>query len=166
IPRGLTPRDPTFQVVLDAIALTLCYPGFLMTADVHEVSMHQFWKSVYKHDTFYRFKIDKKKRFKLTLEVFRDIFQIWPRVQGREFDPLPSEEDTVSFLRELGHTREINSLNDVVVDQMYQPWRSFVALINRSLSGKTSGLDKLCLSRTQILWGMFHQKNVDYVELL
>ncbi|GJU04784.1 hypothetical protein Tco_1121214, partial [Tanacetum coccineum] len=73
-------------------------------------------------------------------------------VPDREFDPLPSEEDTVSFLRELGHTREINSLNDVVVDQMHQPWRTFAALINRSLSGKTSGLDKIRLSRAQILW--------------
>ncbi|GJT05181.1 hypothetical protein Tco_0839643 [Tanacetum coccineum] len=78
---------------MDAIALTPCYPAFLITADVPE---------------------------------------------GRDFDPLPSEEDIVSFLRELGHTGEINSLNDVVVDQMHQPWRSFVALINRSLSGKTS----------------------------
>ncbi|GJW30071.1 hypothetical protein Tco_0046946 [Tanacetum coccineum] len=50
-----------------------------------------------------------------------DIFQIFPRVQDREFDPLPSEEDTVSFLRELGHTGVINSLNDVVVDQMHHP---------------------------------------------
>ncbi|GJW84539.1 hypothetical protein Tco_0157684 [Tanacetum coccineum] len=166
IPHGLIPREPTFQVVLDAIALTPCYLVFLITADVPEVYMHQFWNSMYKHDNFYRFKIDKKKRFKLTLEVFRDIFQIFPRVPGRDFDALPSEEDTVSFLRELGHTGEINSLNDVVVDQLHQPWRTFAALINRSLSGKTSGLDKLRLSRAQILWGMFHQKNVDYVELL
>ncbi|GJY75689.1 hypothetical protein Tco_0480805 [Tanacetum coccineum] len=163
----LVPKENRIDIViLDAIALTPCYLAFLITADVPEVYMHQFWNFMYKHDTFYRFKIDKKKRFKLTLEVFRDIFQICPRVQGREFDPLPSEEDTVSFLRELGHTGEINSLNDVVVDQMHQPWRTFAALINRSLSGKTSGLDKLRLSRAQILWGMFHQKNVDYVELL
>ncbi|GJU47333.1 hypothetical protein Tco_1204599, partial [Tanacetum coccineum] len=100
--------------VLDAIALTPCYPAFLITADVPEVYMPQFCNFVYKHDTFYRFKIDKKKRCKLTLEVFRDIFQIFPRVSGRDFDPLPSEEDTVSFLRELGHTEEINSLNDIV----------------------------------------------------
>ncbi|GKB73891.1 hypothetical protein Tco_0935303 [Tanacetum coccineum] len=52
---------------------------------------------------------------------------------GRDIDPLPSEEDTVSFLRELVHTGEINSLNDVVVDQMHQPWRNFVALINREM---------------------------------
>ncbi|GJX39978.1 hypothetical protein Tco_0254968 [Tanacetum coccineum] len=74
IPRRLTPREPTFQVVLDAIALTPCYLVFLITTDVPEVYMHRFWNSMYKHDTFYRFKIDKKKRFKLTLEVFRDIF--------------------------------------------------------------------------------------------
>ncbi|GKE08165.1 hypothetical protein Tco_1411716, partial [Tanacetum coccineum] len=127
IPRGLSLREPAFQFVLDAIALTPCYLAFLITADVPEIC---------------------------------------PRVQGRDFDPLPSKEDTVSFLRELGHTREINSLNDVVVDQILQPWRTFVALINRSLFGKTSGLDKLRLSRAQILWGMFYQKNVDYVELL
>ncbi|GKE57387.1 hypothetical protein Tco_1496572 [Tanacetum coccineum] len=142
----MKPKEETFQVVLDAFALTPCYPAFIITADVLEVYMHQFWNSVYKPDVFYRFKLDKKKRFKLTLEVFRDIFQIFLRVQGQDFDALPSEEDTISFLRDLGHTRVINSLNDVVVDQMHQPWRTFVALINRSLSGKTSALDKLRLS--------------------
>ncbi|GKA67992.1 retrovirus-related pol polyprotein from transposon TNT 1-94, partial [Tanacetum coccineum] len=127
---------------------------------------HQLWDSVYKHDTFYRFKIDKRKRFKLNLEAFRDIFKICPRVQGQDINELPTDEEIVSFLRDLGHTREIHSLNDVVADQMHQPWRTFAALINRSLSGKTTGLDKLRLSRAQILWGMYHQKNVDYVELL
>ncbi|GJT13066.1 retrovirus-related pol polyprotein from transposon TNT 1-94 [Tanacetum coccineum] len=89
--------------------------------DVPEVYMHQFWDSVYKHDTFYRFKIDKRKIFKLNLEVFRDIFKIRPRVQGQDFDALPTDEEIVSFLRDLGHTGEIHSLNDVVVDQMHQP---------------------------------------------
>ncbi|GJW44453.1 hypothetical protein Tco_0073252 [Tanacetum coccineum] len=110
---GKIQREPTFQVVLDALALTPCYSAFLITADVPEVYMHQFWDSVYKHDTFYRFKIDKRKRFKLTLEVFRDIFKICPRVQGQEFDALPTDEEIVSFLRDLGHTGEIHSLNDV-----------------------------------------------------
>ncbi|GJS62604.1 hypothetical protein Tco_0657388 [Tanacetum coccineum] len=143
IPRGLKPKEETFQVVLDALALTLCYPAFLITADVPEVYMHQFWNCIYKHDDFYRFKIDKKKRFKLTLEVFRDIFQICLRVPGRDFDALPSEEDTISFLRDLGHTGVINSLNDVVVNQMHQPWRTFAALMNRSLSGKTRSDEEL-----------------------
>nr|GEV33586.1 uncharacterized mitochondrial protein AtMg00810-like [Tanacetum cinerariifolium] len=88
-------------------------PPFLITADVPEVYMHQFWNFV-----------------------------------------------------ELGHTGVINSLNDVVVDLMHKTWRTFAALINRGLSGKISGLDKLHLSRAQILWGVYYQKNVDCVELL
>ncbi|GJZ15570.1 reverse transcriptase domain-containing protein [Tanacetum coccineum] len=109
IPRRLKPKEETFQVVLDALALTLCYLTFLITVDVSKVYMHQFWNCIYKHDDFYRFKIDKKKRFKLTLE-------------------------------------------------MHQSRRTFAAIINRSLSGKTSGLDKLRLSRAQILWEMKESK--------
>ncbi|GJW72690.1 hypothetical protein Tco_0129607, partial [Tanacetum coccineum] len=101
-----------------------------------------------------KFKIDKKKRFKLTLEVFSDIFKIYPRDQGQDFDALPTDEEIVTFLRDLGHTGEIHSLNDVVVDQMHQPWRTFAALINISLFRKKTGLDKLRLSRAQILWGV------------
>ncbi|GKB50658.1 hypothetical protein Tco_0901411 [Tanacetum coccineum] len=104
IPRGLKPKEETFQVVLDALALTPCYLAFLITADVPEIC---------------------------------------PRVPDHDFDALPFEEDTISFLRDLGHTGVINSLNDVVIDQMHQPWRTFAAIINRSLSGKTSGIDKL-----------------------
>nr|GFA46548.1 hypothetical protein [Tanacetum cinerariifolium] len=148
------------------VAASIEIKTLAVTTDVPEVYMHQFWDLVYKHDTFYRFKIDKKKRFKLTLEIFRDIFKIFPLVQGQDFDALPIDDEIVSFLKELGHTREINSLNDVVVDHMHQPWRAFTALINKGLSGNTTGLDKLCLSIAQILWGMYYQKNVDYFELL
>ncbi|GKA76640.1 reverse transcriptase domain-containing protein, partial [Tanacetum coccineum] len=98
--------------------------------------------------------------------ITADVPEICPRVPGRDFDALFSEEDTISFLRDLGHTKVINSLNDAVINQMHQQWRNIAAIIIRSLSGKTSGLDKLCLSQAQILWGMYHQTYVDYVELL
>ncbi|GKC39255.1 hypothetical protein Tco_1051639 [Tanacetum coccineum] len=108
---GNIQREPTFQVVLDDLTLTPCYFAFFITVDVPEVYMHQFWDSVYKHDTFYIFKIDKRKRFKLNLEVFRDIFKICPRVQGQDFDALPTDEEIMSFLRDLGHTgKSIHSM--------------------------------------------------------
>nr|GEX11604.1 hypothetical protein [Tanacetum cinerariifolium] len=133
-------REPTFQVIMDSLALTPCYYAFLITAYVPEVYMQQFWDFVYKHDTFYRFKMDKRKRFKLNLEIFRDIFKICPSVQGQDFDALPTDKEIISFLRELGHTGEINSLNDTVVDHMHQLWRTFAALINKSLFEKKTGL--------------------------
>ncbi|GKB30984.1 hypothetical protein Tco_0870385 [Tanacetum coccineum] len=39
-------------------------------------------------------------------------------VHGQDFDALPTDKEIVSFLRDLGHIREIHSLNDVGVDQI------------------------------------------------
>ncbi|GJY24314.1 hypothetical protein Tco_0397972 [Tanacetum coccineum] len=36
-----TQKESTYQVVLDALALTTCYPALLITADVPEIYMHQ-----------------------------------------------------------------------------------------------------------------------------
>nr|GEU50111.1 hypothetical protein [Tanacetum cinerariifolium] len=102
----------------------------------------------------------KEENFQVVLDALAltpcyDVPEVYMhQINGQDFDALPSEEDTVSFLRELGHTGVINSLNDVVIDQMHQPWRTFAALINRSLSGKTTTFDKLRLSRAHILWGI------------
>nr|GEZ82314.1 hypothetical protein [Tanacetum cinerariifolium] len=58
----------------------------------------------------------------------------------------------------LGHTGEIKTITDIVVDQMHQPWRTFATIINRSLSGKKTGLDKLRLSKEHILWGVLEMQ--------
>ncbi|GJZ35538.1 hypothetical protein Tco_0581355 [Tanacetum coccineum] len=61
---------------------------------------------------------------------------------------------------------EIKVIIDVNVNKLHQPWRSFAAVINKCLSGKSTGYDSLRLSQAQILWGMYHKKNVDYAYLL
>ncbi|GJQ95583.1 hypothetical protein Tco_0006722 [Tanacetum coccineum] len=130
-----TQKEPTYQVVLDALALTTCYPAFLITADVLKIYMHQFWFTINKHDSSYRFKIDKK-MFTLNMEVFKEIFQICSRLPNQEFVELPSDEEIVSFIKELGHKGDIKSITELVVDQMYQPWRTFASIINKCLFGK------------------------------
>nr|GEU75402.1 integrase, catalytic region, zinc finger, CCHC-type, peptidase aspartic, catalytic [Tanacetum cinerariifolium] len=91
---------------------------------------------------------------------------ICPKLPSQKFKDPPFEEEILSFIRELGHTGEIKVLYDVNVNHMHQPWRSFAAIINKCLSGKTTALESLCLSHAQILWGMYHNKNVNYVYLL
>ncbi|GKD11129.1 hypothetical protein Tco_1190814 [Tanacetum coccineum] len=162
---GMKPKEPTYQVVLDALALTTCYPAFLITAEVPVIYMHQFWATVNKHNASYRFKIDNK-RFFVNVEVFREILNICPRILGQEFDEPPSEEEALSFIRELGHSGEIKYITDVIVDHLHQPWRTFASIINKCLCGKVSGLDKIRLSRVQILWGMYYKKNLDFVALI
>ncbi|GKA18903.1 hypothetical protein Tco_0698818 [Tanacetum coccineum] len=102
----IKPKDCTFQVVLDALALTSFYQAFLITA---------------------------------------------------KFEDLPLEQDILCFIRDLGHTRDITYLTDVNVDYLHQPWRAFVTVINKCLSGKETGMDKIRLSRAQILWDFLFQ---------
>nr|GEY34677.1 retrovirus-related Pol polyprotein from transposon TNT 1-94 [Tanacetum cinerariifolium] len=66
----------------------------------------------------------------------------------------------------LGHNGEIRKLTDVNINKLHQPWRSFAAIINKCLSGKSTGYDSLRLSQAQILWGLHHKKNVDFAYLL
>ncbi|GJU06272.1 hypothetical protein Tco_1122702, partial [Tanacetum coccineum] len=159
------PNDPTYQVVLDALSLTTCYPTFLIITEVPVIYMHQFWDTVNKHKASYRFKIDNK-RFSVNVEVFREILNICPRIPGQEFDEPPTEEEALSFICELGHSGEIKYITDVIVDHLHQPWRTFESIINKYLCRKVSGLDKIRLSRVQILWGMYYKKNLDFVALI
>ncbi|GKC90009.1 hypothetical protein Tco_1150658 [Tanacetum coccineum] len=135
----MKPKEPTYQVVLDALALTTCYPAFLITADVPVIYMHQFWATVTKHNASYRVKIDNK-RFSVNVEVFRYILNICPKIPGQEFDAPLSEEETLSFIKELGQFGEIKFITDVSVDHLHQPWRAFTTIINKCLSGKELNL--------------------------
>nr|GEX26450.1 hypothetical protein [Tanacetum cinerariifolium] len=42
----------------------------------------------------------------------------------------------------------------------------FAAIINKCLTGKSSGYDSLRLSQAQILWGLYHKRNVDFAYLM
>nr|GEX08053.1 hypothetical protein [Tanacetum cinerariifolium] len=82
----------------------------------------------------------------LKLENFRDVLQICPKLPGQKFEDPLFEEEIFFFIRDIGHTEEIKVLIDVNVSYMHQTWRSFAAIINRCLSGKTTSLDSLRLS--------------------
>nr|GEU62811.1 hypothetical protein [Tanacetum cinerariifolium] len=72
----------------------------------------------------------------------------------------------VSFIQELSYSGKYDMLSAIHTDLMHQPWRTFVAIINRCISRKSLGHDRLRLSRAQILWGMNNKKNDDFIALL
>ncbi|GJR14437.1 hypothetical protein Tco_0797089 [Tanacetum coccineum] len=108
---GMKPKEPTYQVALDALALTTCYPTFLITDEVLFIYMHQFWATITKHKASYRFKIDNK-RFSVNVEVFREMLNICPKIS------------------------EIMYITDVIVDHLHQPWRTFASIINKCFCEK------------------------------
>ncbi|GJU93329.1 hypothetical protein Tco_1318085 [Tanacetum coccineum] len=82
----------------------------------------------------------------VNVDNFRDMLKICPKLPGQKFEDPPFEEEILSFIRDLGHTGEIKALSNSNVNHL--------------------PLESLRLSRAQILWGMYHNKNVDYVYLL
>ncbi|GJS97746.1 hypothetical protein Tco_0804714 [Tanacetum coccineum] len=104
--------------------------------------MHLFWNTINKigNTNAYNFKLDKKK-CRVDTEVFCEILQICPRLPNQEFDDLSSEDDLVSFIKELCYSGNCEMLSAIHTDQMHQPWRTFDVV-------------------------MYNLKNVDYVALL
>ncbi|GJT08390.1 hypothetical protein Tco_0842852 [Tanacetum coccineum] len=161
----LKSKEPTLQVALDALKLTPFYNAFKISADVPEIYMQEFRVIVSRHHSLHRFKLNGKSHT-VNVDNFRDMLKICPKLPDQRFEEPPLEEEILSFIRDLRHTGEIKFLSDVIVNHMHQPWRSFAAIINKCLSGKTTAPESLRLSSAQILWGMYHNKTFDYVYLL
>nr|GEY76882.1 hypothetical protein [Tanacetum cinerariifolium] len=143
LPSDIQSKESTLQVVYDVL--------FWATAKLH-------------HDSIC-FKIDTKKSV-LDLEAFREMMHISPRIPNQSFTDLPTKEEIMDFLRFLGHSHEIRYLTDVNVNKLYQPWRSFASVINKCLTGKSSGVDSFRLSQAQMLWGFYHRINIDFAYLI
>nr|GFB60084.1 hypothetical protein [Tanacetum cinerariifolium] len=139
--------------------------AFLVTADAPEIYMQEFWATAIVHHHSIKFKMNNKKHI-INLELFRDMFHVCPRVPGQSFDELPFKAEILEFLRSFGHSDEIRHLTDVNVNKLFQPWISFGAVINKCLTRKSSGFDSFRLSQTQLLWGLYHSRNIDYAFLI
>ncbi|GKA56016.1 hypothetical protein Tco_0755088 [Tanacetum coccineum] len=146
-------REDTFQVALDILKHTLFYNAFLISADVPEIYMQQFWASIHKlkRSSLYEFEIDQK-TCQIDAEVFRKILDISYRVENQEFTDPPTIEELKKFVLKLGYSGNISTVTEMYAHHMHQPWRTFGAIINKCLSGKTMANDKLRQSRLEILW--------------
>nr|GEU32112.1 hypothetical protein [Tanacetum cinerariifolium] len=123
-------KEPTYQVVLDALALCPCFPAFLITTDVLEIYMQHFLFTIskIKDSSSYQFKLDKK-RCRIDVEVFRDILQICPRLLNQEFDEPSSDDEIEDFMF------QINNRDSSVIRQENMPYPIFtMAIIQHFIS--------------------------------
>ncbi|GKD65345.1 hypothetical protein Tco_1307453 [Tanacetum coccineum] len=96
------------------------------------------------------------------------IFQIsiTPIDQAHQFVSPPLGDAIMDFVNELGYTEVIHFVSRMVVNNLYQPWRAILSMINQCLTGKTSGYDSPRFPVLQMLWGIITSTNVDYDELM
>nr|GEV62423.1 hypothetical protein [Tanacetum cinerariifolium] len=130
------------QVALDealvphASRLRIGKRNFCLRSDItsKELTIEVATDIVHHHSI--HFKMNNKKRIN-NLEYFREMLHICPRIPNQTFDELPFKEEILAFLRYLRHSREIKKITDVNINKLHQAWRSFAAVINKCLSGKS-----------------------------
>ena len=87
-----------------------------------------------------------------------------PTVDNIEYTAPPNPADIMDFIKELEYPSEVSEFSSVSTDDMSQPWRAIMSLINLCLTGKNSGYKRLSALSIQILWGIVNGKNIDFVE--
>ncbi|GKA26149.1 hypothetical protein Tco_0712258, partial [Tanacetum coccineum] len=116
-------KEETFQVMIDVIKNSTCFKAFTISAN----------------------------KCRVDAEVFREILDICPRVEGEQFTKLQNDDDTLALLLDLGYKGPLHKYTNIYVDRMSQPWRTLAAIIRKSLSGKTTSNDRLRKSRIDIM---------------
>ncbi|GJZ00567.1 hypothetical protein Tco_0517996 [Tanacetum coccineum] len=91
---------------------------------------------------------------------------ITPADAAHPFVSPPAGEKVMDFVNELGYPEPINFVSKRHVNNLYQPWRAILSMINQCLTGKTSGSDKPIHPVLQMLWGIVTRSNVDHAKLL
>ncbi|GKC12176.1 hypothetical protein Tco_1008958 [Tanacetum coccineum] len=102
----------------------------------------------------------------LSFDLLRNALRITPKDLDHPFTLPAPEKDIISFINQLRCSKTIRTISALRVNDMYQPWRTFLTMINKCLIGKATTHDRLRLPMLQLLWGMVTDNNVDCADLI
>ncbi|GJX88903.1 hypothetical protein Tco_0340917 [Tanacetum coccineum] len=80
-----------------------------------------------------------KTRLTLDANLLREALDITPIDQAHQFVSPPSGDAIMDFVNKLGYTEAIHFVSRMMVNNLYQPWRAILSMINQCLTCKTSG---------------------------
>nr|GEW55072.1 hypothetical protein [Tanacetum cinerariifolium] len=96
--------EETFQVIIDLIKNSKCFKAFTISIDVSKIFMQLFWHTIKKVQGTYSYEfLLANKKCVVSVDVFRMILDICPRVKGVDFTDVPDDDATLAFLIELGY---------------------------------------------------------------
>ncbi|GJS13385.1 hypothetical protein Tco_0407857 [Tanacetum coccineum] len=73
----------------------------------------------------------------LLADLLRKALEITPVDPAHLFVSPPAGEQVIDFVNELGYPEEIHFVSKMHVNNLYQPWRAILSLINQCLTWKT-----------------------------
>nr|GEU72100.1 copia protein [Tanacetum cinerariifolium] len=77
-----------------------------------------------------------------SIYIQQEALQITPINNNQPFISPPSLDALINFVNELGYPKLVRNVSNVVTNDMFQPWRALLTIINLCLTGKTSGFER------------------------
>ncbi|GKC50281.1 hypothetical protein Tco_1073026, partial [Tanacetum coccineum] len=136
-------KNQIFCISIDILQNTNFFRAFSASANVSSIYIQQFWNTLTQEakTSEFRFQLDKE-WFTLNSDHLRDALEITSVDPANPFMSSPTGEIVMDFVNELGYPEAIHFVSYMHVNNLYQPWRAILSLINQCLTGKTSGNDK------------------------
>nr|GEU74428.1 hypothetical protein [Tanacetum cinerariifolium] len=104
--------------------------------------------------------------FILETNLLREALEITPIDQAHQFVSPPSGDAIMDFVNQLGYPGEIHFVSRMAVNNLYQPWRAILLMINQCLTSNTSGFYRPRYPILQMLWGIIIRTNIDNADLM
>ncbi|GJZ30702.1 hypothetical protein Tco_0575749 [Tanacetum coccineum] len=128
-------KNPIFQISVDILQNTNFFRAFTASALVPAIYIQQFWNTLTYEAKIgvYSIKLDES-RFVLDVNLQREALEITPVDQAHQFVSPPSGEAIMDFVNELGYTEVIHFVSRMEVNNLSQPWRAILFMINQCLT--------------------------------
>ncbi|GKC28104.1 hypothetical protein Tco_1035398 [Tanacetum coccineum] len=117
----------------------MCFKAFTISADVLKIFMQQFWYKIKKVQGInsYEFLLANKK-CRVDAEVFRKILDICLRVEGEEFTELQNDDDTLTFLIDLGYKGLLQEYTNIIGEDYQEYGLAIPDIPSKKSRGKGS----------------------------
>ncbi|GJT47149.1 retrovirus-related pol polyprotein from transposon TNT 1-94 [Tanacetum coccineum] len=158
-------RNPIFKMVVAILKNTNFFKAFTASSTITTIYIQQFWDTMRYDSTtgIYSCQMDEQ-WFNLHKDILRDALQITPINDDNLFVAPPSSDAVIEYVNTLGYPCTLRNVSAISVNDLYQPWRVILSMINMCLTGKTARHDRKRHLVLQILWGIIHRSNIDYAE--
>ncbi|GKD24857.1 hypothetical protein Tco_1231071 [Tanacetum coccineum] len=104
--------------------------------------------------------------FEVNADLVRNDLRITPKDPDHPFTLHAPEKDIISFINQLGCYKTIRMISALRVNDIYQPLRTFLTMINMYLTRKATTYDRPRLHMLKLLWGMVTSTIVDFFDLI
>nr|GEW12453.1 integrase, catalytic region, zinc finger, CCHC-type, peptidase aspartic, catalytic [Tanacetum cinerariifolium] len=157
--------NPIYKIVVDILMNTNFFRAFTASSNLPSIYIQQLWDTILYENKArcYKCQLDEQ-WFDLTKETLREALQITPVNHNQAFAAPPSIDGLIDFVNQLGYPKLVVNLSIVVTNDLFQPWRALLTIINLCLMGKTSGFKRPRAPMLHILWGIVTRTNIDYAE--